>query len=467
MLKQYSTVFRRLTILADLCIIAGAFYMGYFLQAKNDIYIFARYRGLLPVFVIIWGLMLYFFDMYNSFRLKSMLEVVSIIFKTAVFSLIFFISFIFMFNLAYVNRHIIMLSVICAAAFLLVEKIALIAAIRIARKKGYNYRNFLIVGTGQRAQNFISLIEKRNEWGLKVIGLVDEDPSKKGQVINGYKVLGSFDDVPSIINSNVVDEVIFVVPRSWMDRIEGVMRCCEIEGLKIHIALDYFDLKLSRPRQTDFHGFPLLTFESTSDKIWQLFIKRLFDVIFSSLAIFFLSPLFIVLAVIIKATSEGPVFFRQERCGLNGRRFMLYKFRTMFKDAEAKLEDLRKFNEMEGPVFKMENDPRITGIGKFLRKFSLDEFPQLWNVLRGDMSLIGPRPPIPKEVEKYDYWQRRRLSMKPGLSCLWQISGRNKISSFDEWMKLDLEYIDNWSLWLDAKIFLRTIPIVLFGIGAK
>ena len=467
MLKQYSTVFRRLTIFADLCIAAFAFYLGYSLLAKDDIFLYSHYKSLLVLFAVIWVLMLYFFEMYESFRIKSVKEVTFIMLKAAVFTFIFFISFVFIFNLTYVNRNIIILSISLSGLLILAEKVALIAIVKIMRKKGYNYRNLLIVGTGERAKNLISKIENHNEWGFRIIGMVDKDPARKDKIINSYKVLGSFDDIPDIVNNNVVDEVIFVVPRSWICDIEKIMRFCETGGLKVHVALDYFNLRLSRPRQTDFHGFPLLTFECTSNKVWSLFIKRICDIFFSAGALIILSPLFLVIAAIIKLTSKGPEFFKQQRCGLNGRKFTFYKFRTMFEDAEAKLESLQQFNEMQGPVFKMENDPRVTPIGKFLRKSSFDELPQLWNVIKNDMCLVGPRPPIPKEVKQYDYWQRRRLSMKPGLSCIWQVKGRNRIRDFEEWMKLDLEYIDNWSLWLDTNILLRTIPVVLFGIGAE
>jgi lipopolysaccharide/colanic/teichoic acid biosynthesis glycosyltransferase len=178
-------------------------------------------------------------------------------------------------------------------------------------------------------------------------------------------------------------------------------------------------------------------------------------------------PVFVIIAILIKISSGGPIFFKQLRCGLYGRKFVFYKFRTMIADAESKLKDLAKYNEMNGPVFKMTNDPRITRVGKWLRKFSIDELPQLWNVFKGDMSLVGPRPPLPSEVEQYDIWQRRRLSMRPGITCLWQARGRNKITDFTEWMRLDLEYIDTWSLLLDFKILIKTIPVVLFGTGAK
>jgi len=183
--------------------------------------------------------------------------------------------------------------------------------------------------------------------------------------------------------------------------------------------------------------------------------------------LFLLAPIFALVALVIKITSEGPVIFRQTRVGLNGRLFELYKFRSMRVDSEDQLEVLREQNEMEGPVFKIKDDPRVTPLGRFLRRHSLDELPQLWNVLRGDMSLVGPRPPIPGEVSMYERRDRRRLSMRPGLTCTWQVSGRNEIRDFDSWVRLDLEYIDNWSLSRDILLLLRTIPVVLFGYGAR
>jgi len=313
------------------------------------------------------------------------------------------------------------------------------------------------------------MIKQHSDWGIKAIGFVDDDISKiSGGTIYGYKVLGTLDDIPSILHNNVIDEVLFVVPRAWLSKIEKIiLYVSEVEGIKVSVAIDLFDHHLSKIKYSFLGTLPLLTFNRTPDELIQLLIKRLFDLFFSFIAIIVLSPVFLITAIIVKVSSKGPVFFRQQRCSLNGRRFTVYKFRTMVVDAEAKLKELLLFNEMQGPAFKMENDPRVTKLGKFLRKSSIDELPQFWNVFKGDMSFVGPRPPMPAEVDKYEPWQRRRLTMRPGITCLWQAFGRNKINNFDEWMKLDLEYIDNWSLWFDFKILLKTIPIVLFGTGAK
>jgi exopolysaccharide biosynthesis polyprenyl glycosylphosphotransferase len=279
-------------------------------------------------------------------------------------------------------------------------------------------------------------------------------------------VLASLEDLPRLIRNRAVDEVVFVVPRSQLTGIENYLYICETQGINATVAVDFFDLKISKLRQTELDGIPLITFDTTPAKERQLFLKRLIDVLVSGLGLIILSPLFLLIIIAIRSTSKGPALYIQKRVGLNGRKFVLYKFRSMYKGAHQRLSELADRNEMGGPIFKIKNDPRITPVGKILRKFSLDELPQLFNVLRGDMSLVGPRPPIPKEVRQYELWQRRRLSMRPGITCLWQVSGRNRIG-FDEWMNLDLEYIDNWSLLLDMRILLRTVPAVLFGVGAS
>ncbi len=467
MLKERVAMFVRIMMFMDACIVLCGYYLCYFLCPHTvSVELFEAHNSVAPAFVFIWVILLNVFGMYESFRVKRIRHVFWIILKVMVFGFLFFVSFMYIFDTP-VNKTTVMLSFLFTGWLIFVEKFILTIFLRYIRMRGLNYRNILIFGTGKRAQDFVSLIEKHNEWGLKIIGMIDEDVSKKHQVVKGYQVLGAFNDVESIVHNNVVDEVVFVVPRSWLTRIEPVMKFLETEGIKIHLAVDYFELELSRAKQTDLNGFPLITFESTPAQHWQLLAKRIMDVFISAASLIVLFPVFIAIAFIIKLTSAGPVFFKQTRSGLSGRKFTMYKFRTMIKDAESKLEELRKHNEMKGPAFKMEDDPRLTDVGKVLRKTSLDELPQLWNVLKGDMSLVGPRPPLPAEVEKYDYWQRRRLSMKPGLTCLWQIGGRSKITDFDEWMKLDLKYIDKWSLWLDFQILFQTIPVVLFGHGAK
>ena len=232
------------------------------------------------------------------------------------------------------------------------------------------------------------------------------------------------------------------------------------------MVLNFFPHSIARIELHELEGFPLLSFSTTPTNEALLFIRRIMDIVLTVILAPFMLAVMAAAALLIKVTSPGPVLFKQERCGLNGRVFTMYKLRSMIDNAEQLRCELEALNEMDGPVFKSSRDPRVTPVGKFIRRFSIDEFPQIYNVLRGDMSLVGPRPPLPQEVAKYARWQKRRLSMKPGITCLWQISGRNKVS-FEDWMKLDLTYIDNWSLLLDLKILLKTVPVVLLGRGAK
>lgn len=468
MLKERAELLRKTIIAADISLVSAAYFLGYFMSARfGEMEPLASYIKFLPVFAITWGVLLYILGMYQSFRTKGVGEVLNTVFEIALIGIGGSGIFLYFFGVDYVSRVFLFLVFISAGLFLAIEKAALMIAFRQVRKSGYNYRNILIVGTGDRAREFMDVLKSHEEWGFRTAGLIDEDKDRIGQDIGGARVVGTLTDLPEIVHNNIIDEVVFIVPRTWLGRIEESMLFCETEGIKIGVAMDYFNLKRSQVKQSELGGFPLLTFESAPSKLWPLLVKRFIDITVSGALLVVLSPLFLLIAILIKLTSRGPVFFRQERCSLNGRRFILYKFRTMIEGAESRIDELLLKNEMKGPAFKFADDPRITKVGKILRKTSIDELPQLWNILTGDMSLVGPRPPLPAEVKMYEPWHRRRLSMRPGLTCLWQVSGRNKITDFDEWAALDLEYIDRWSLWLDLVILLKTVPVVLFGIGAK
>jgi len=390
---------------------------------------------------------------------------VRIIIKSVFFTILALGTLIFLFKLQFVSRIFFVIFVIVSSAFLLLEKIAVFSIMHYVRKRGYNFRSLLIVGTGRRAASFIKRIQFHPEWGLKIIGAIDDEPGRGVENVKDIKIIGTINDISKILHRHAVDQVIFVVPRSRLNHIESAVNACETEGIKATIAVDLFDLEIARAHSTDLDGIPLITFETTVAEEWQLFIKRAIDIVISGLSIVLLSPFFLIVAILIKLTSRGPLLFKQERIGLNGRKFVLYKFRTMYKGAQKELSKVEVFNEMDGPDFKIKKIQWITPVGRILRKFSIDELPQLFSVFVGHMSLIGPRPTVPEEVVQYKSWQRRRLSMRPGITCLWQVNGRNKID-FNEWMEMDLEYLDNWSLWFDFKILIKTIPVVLFGIGA-
>lgn len=326
-------------------------------------------------------------------------------------------------------------------------------------------RNIVIVGTGAKAREMAGLIERYAEWGLRVLGFVEPNGARRDDAC--VEAMGTTADLPEIIERNVVDEMIFVGNSpSDLGRIEEILHICREQGIRTRVVVDVFPAKVSKVSMEFLEGVPLITFSTTPDHPLQLLLKRVFDIAASSLLLVLLSPLMVVVGLLVKLTSRGPAIYRQVRCGLYGRKFTLYKFRSMQEGAEDVLWEIKHLNEMDGPVFKMRNDPRVTPLGRLLRKSSIDELPQLWNVLKGEMSLVGPRAPLPEEVREYTPWQRRRLSVKPGITCLWQVAGRNEID-FHEWMKLDLQYIDNWSLLLDLKILLRTFPVVLLGKGAR
>jgi exopolysaccharide biosynthesis polyprenyl glycosylphosphotransferase len=270
------------------------------------------------------------------------------------------------------------------------------------------------------------------------------------------------------LHRHSVSRVIFAGGHSHLNRLQEAIAACEIEGVEAWLVADFIRTSIARPTFDVFGSRPMLVFRTTPDISWALLLKDLIDRAGALLGLVVLSPFFIFAAIGIRLSSPGPIIFRQQRGGKNGRPFTMYKFRSMDTNAAQRQAELAAMNQMSGPVFKIERDPRVTRFGAFLRRTSIDEFPQLWNVLRGDMSLVGPRPLPLYEVEKFEETaQRRRLSMKPGLTCLWQIRGRNQITDFKDWVRLDLEYIDNWSLWLDLKILALTIPAVLGGWGAK
>jgi exopolysaccharide biosynthesis polyprenyl glycosylphosphotransferase len=334
---------------------------------------------------------------------------------------------------------------------------------RFMRARGYSARRFAVVGTGGDAREVAEAIAGHPEYGYQFAGFVlvdDGDPRSRGPL------LGKLSRLETILQEHVIDEVVFALSRDRLDQLEDAVATCEELGVDYQISLEVLRFGQAKLRLGGIDDVPTLAYARTPSDSVALAVKRAFDMFVAGTVLFLLSPLLVGIAVAIRLDSRGPVFFRQRRVGLNGRQFTMLKFRSMHVDAEARLEALKAHNEMDGPVFKMRNDPRITRVGRFLRKTSLDEFPQFLNVLSGEMSVVGPRPPIPAEVRQYKAWQRRRLSMKPGITCIWQVSGRNDID-FDHWMELDLEYIDHWSLWRDFEICLRTIPAVLTARGAS
>jgi exopolysaccharide biosynthesis polyprenyl glycosylphosphotransferase len=324
-------------------------------------------------------------------------------------------------------------------------------------------RYVLIVGLGERARRLAAELEQYYEDGLRIEGFLAPQRGDAPDHVRLTRVYPVFPlrDLRALLAEHVVDEIHFAVESDELPSLEEVFLWCDEEGVCSRVAVDFFphvnsDLALERIGST-----PLLTFTAAPDDEVLLLAKRSMDVALSVLGLVVLSPFLILAALLIRFTSRGPIIFRQTRCGLNGRTFTLYKFRSMVADAEDRLAEVAHLST-RSVVTKIRNDPRLTPVGKWLRRFSIDEIPQLVNVLKGDMSLVGPRPAVPGEVAQYKRWQRRRLRMRPGLTCLWALNGRDEVD-FESWMRLDLQYIDNWSLGLDARIILLTIPQVLSG----
>jgi exopolysaccharide biosynthesis polyprenyl glycosylphosphotransferase len=336
------------------------------------------------------------------------------------------------------------------------------------RRRGRNLRNMLIVGTNSRAIEFARRVQNKPELGYRLAGFVDDNWLGTAEFKEtGFRLVCDFNGLADFLRRSVVDEVAIFLPlRSFYENSLEAAVLCEQHGIIMRFNGDIFGLKKSRSAADEFDGDPhFATYTGVRDW-WPLVLKRAFDIAFSFILLVLLSPLFALIALLIKLSSNGPVFFRQERIGLNKRRFHVLKFRTMVPDAEKMLAELEKHNEASGPVFKIRKDPRITPIGKLLRRSSIDELPQLFDVLKGDMSLVGPRPLPIRDYEGFsEDWQRRRFSVRPGITCLWQVSGRSAIP-FEQWMNLDMQYMDEWSLWLDMKILVRTVSAVLKGSGA-
>jgi exopolysaccharide biosynthesis polyprenyl glycosylphosphotransferase len=325
----------------------------------------------------------------------------------------------------------------------------------------------MVVGTGERAQRLAEGLEDSSDYGIRLRGFLSENPVSAGKelVLGSTYQVRAITELPSILRQHVIDEIIFAVPSESLSNLEEYFLLCDEEGVRTRVAVDFFPHVNSTVSLERFGATPLLTFSAAPYDEVRLLLKRTIDIVLAVAGLIVLAPIMALIALAIRLTSPGPAIFRQVRCGLNGRRFLFYKFRSMCHNAEELKAAVAHLSTRE-TAFKIPDDPRLTWIGRYLRKFSIDEWPQLWNVLRGDMSLVGPRPAVPSEVEQYKRWQRRRLRMRPGLTCLWAVCGRDNVD-FETWMKMDMQYIDNWSLALDWKILLRTIPRVLLGRGAN
>ncbi|HTW30979.1 MAG TPA: sugar transferase [Candidatus Sulfotelmatobacter sp.] len=422
-------------------------------------------------FLVIWYLLFSVFGLYASKRLASRRDEIWDITRATTLGTIVVAAFGLSFRIWVVNRVFLLLFWALSTGLVILSRTAIRAALAYARRHGRNTRNMLVIGTNPRALELVDRIQHKPELGYKILGFADEDWSGIDEFKKrGLSLVSNLDDLPSYVRRNIVDEVVLALPiRSFHTYASQIAVACEQQGIIVRFLPNIFDLKESKHRADELDGDALISHETTITDFWGLIIKRAIDIVVSLTAIVLLSPVMLLAALAVKLTAPGPIFFMQKRLGLNKRMFNIYKFRTMVMDAEARLKELEHLNEADGAVFKIKKDPRITAVGGFLRKTSIDELPQLFNVLKGEMSLVGPRPLQVRDYELFETycgdWQRKRFSVRPGITCLWQIKGRSS-TTFEKWMELDLQYIRTWSLWLDLEILAKTVPAVLKGSGA-
>jgi exopolysaccharide biosynthesis polyprenyl glycosylphosphotransferase len=418
--------------------------------------------------LVLWHALFVARGFYASHRLATRAsELGDIVKATAVGSLVLWAAS-FLFHIRMATFSFVLIFFALSTVILISSRMALRMFLAQTRLRGRNLRHVLIVGTSPRAVEFAEKIQGSPELGYCVIGFSDRAWDGIGSFREtGHALACDLDGLPEFLRANVVDEVVIALPmRSAHDDASRVAMLCEQQGIIVRVLPNIFNLKMARSRAEEFEGDAFITHYTGVSEGWPVMMKRALDFCLALIALTIVSPVMLLAALLIKLTSPGPVFFLQKRIGQNKRRFTIYKFRSMAIDAEDKMKQLQHLNEVSGPVFKIKQDPRITPVGKFLRKTSIDELPQLFNVLKGDMSLVGPRPLPVRDYEGFsEDWHRRRFSVRPGITCLWQVNGRSSIP-FEKWMELDMQYIDKWSLWLDFKILARTIPAVLKGFGA-
>jgi exopolysaccharide biosynthesis polyprenyl glycosylphosphotransferase len=474
MLRAHRSLLHRLSVLSDLALIAMAALLGNVVQGLGS-FSFAQstfvvpdprvdsldFAGQVCLLLLCWLVFSDRFDFYHSRRTQRVLSSFGSLLETWLVSL----------GVALVGASLLWGRFAFSAATVFVVALAAITAVKLGtqsalhriRSRGLNFRRFLVVGDGRGADRIVAESASNQQFGLKPLGYIPF-PGHAAPP-DGIARIGNYEELRQRITEQLPDCVVVCPPpRATIGEIESVFRSCDEAGIPCQYVPSYLSVRNLHLRTSWWGEVPLLYFAPQPYAPLKHGAKRTIDVVLSGLSLLVLAPVLLLIAAAIKLGDRGPVFHRQVRVGRHGRLFTILKFRTMHVDAESMREQIEHLNEEDGPVFKVRNDPRVTPVGRWLRKYSLDELPQLINVFRGDMSLVGPRPPIPAEVAKYDWWQRRRIAVRPGLTCIWQVFGRNRVP-FDRWMEMDLFYVDNWSLWMDFKLMLRTIGVVLRGTG--
>jgi len=474
MLKNYWRIVSRIERVLDNAILVGAFFLTHrfralISQSGLDDFFQEGLRRLGPVedYFVVLGFTIPLFNSvlsmlgaYRSMRLSKPIQLLRLSFSAAVVVFILLGALFYILKLD-LSRSFVALYCFISAFLIFLVRLSALVVLRFFRARGKNFRNLLVVGHGEQGLEIAQLVRSQPELGIRFVGFVSYLNESSPEV------LANPSDFEAALKRNSIDEVLFTEVSDNFPAVKHLASIASEEGVGVSLVPDFFSLEVIRSEVSYFGKYPLVNYRSSPSERPSYVLKRILDVVLAALLLVILSPLLLVIAVRIKLSSKGPILFRQKRVGLNGRIFTMYKFRSMLNGSERLQEKLERKNEMVGPAFKVTQDPRITKFGRFIRKYSLDELPQLINILLGDMSLVGPRPPLPTEVNLYERKQRRRLSMPPGLTCIWQVSGRSDIIDFEEWAQMDLDYIDQWSLGLDMKLLAQTIPVVFRGVGAR
>ena len=463
MVREYETIFDDISKAVDLFLISFAFLINVEIYQYRNVMEgeqWKQYYLIFAVYLLFWLISSRFYHVYQSRRFITLAYEIRHLVYAHMTAFAATCGAVVALDPSLISNRFLFYFEAISLFLMLAVHIAIRMVLESWRAKGRNTRYVILLGNGPAAHHYLERIGENPQLGYRVIGYLAD---QKERLPVAY--LGDYTKLNQVLSSHVVDVAVVTDPLS-KESVKESIALLNVMGKSVRILLDDIVAQVARCKQVDFDGLPMVAYDGPHRLPEYEFVKRWFDLILSSAGLLLISPVLVVIAIAIKMTSSGPVLFKQERVGLNGRTFKMYKFRSMVVNAEELKAKLAHMNEMSGPVFKIKDDPRVTSIGRFLRKTSLDELPQLFNVLIGEMSLVGPRPPLPSEVNLYNPKHRKRLAVRPGITCIWQISGRNNID-FEQWMDMDSEYVDGWSLGLDLKILFKTVPVVLRMKGAS
>ncbi|PIS30422.1 undecaprenyl-phosphate glucose phosphotransferase [Candidatus Saganbacteria bacterium CG08_land_8_20_14_0_20_45_16] len=461
-----------LKFLADALAIVISFVLAYYIRFKVFLFIapaeipgLSRYLDILIFITFVWLAIFKLMGFYEERKYVALIDELALVFAGVTLASFVLVGLLFFNRELWVSRLVVINAWWVCLCLLIALRVAIFLGRRWVKRQGWGIKNSLILGAGEMGVLLAKRILAEKSLGYRIVGFLDDDPAKKKADILGLSVIGTVSEISQIIKAQRIETIIIASTNFSAQKILEIITECERYGVEFKLLPGILELIATRIDADELGGVPLLTVSPIQLRGFNAFIKRSVDLLFSAVGIILLSPLLLLLALLVKISSRGPVFFRQARMGRDAKTFYIYKFRSMVNEAEGLLPQLEQYSEAEGHLFKMKQDPRTTPLGRLLRRWSLDELPQLFNVFLGDMSLVGPRPPLPREVDKYNSWHKKRLRVRPGITGPWQVSGRSLLP-FEEMVRLDIYYIENWSLWLDLKILLRTIPVVLSAYGA-